>query len=302
MDIIAENKVRETKEYRRLEEEITAFKRIAWGLVVVGGFALAAGLGALLSGQHSWIQAAGDFSGGLVASFWSLAGIMFVYIAFLGQRQQLMLQEEELRLSRKELAATRKELKGQKVQLQEQSKTAALQRFENTYFTLVKNLMDRLSNLRIKKTNTTGQAVYNNLRSGLIELYNKNKERKDPSEGFRIRDAVDKVQHRISREVIADDPILLFNEIYLIITFIKESALTKREKSFYFDLLFSKFSTPIVCVLLYHSFAEDYSEHRAYIVYFTNEGIDYPLSRFLIDSSHRELFKLSSEELDYFKF
>ena len=33
MDIIAENKVRETKEYRRLEEEITAFKRIAWGLV-----------------------------------------------------------------------------------------------------------------------------------------------------------------------------------------------------------------------------------------------------------------------------
>jgi hypothetical protein len=39
----------------------------------------------------------GDFVGGVVASIWSLAGLMFIYVAFLGQKLQLLLQQLELR-------------------------------------------------------------------------------------------------------------------------------------------------------------------------------------------------------------
>mgnify|MGYP003717282061 CR=1 FL=1 len=76
----------------------------------------------------------GDYIGGTVASTWSLAGLFFIYVAFLGQQKQMLLQKLDLYYNRLEITATRKELEGQKEQMIEQNKAIKLQRFENTFF------------------------------------------------------------------------------------------------------------------------------------------------------------------------
>ncbi len=79
----------------------------------------------------------GSFVGGAVSSFWSLAGLFFIYVAFLGQRQQLLIQQLEIKFSQVELKSTRLELEGQKNQMIEQNITLKQQRFENTFFQLL---------------------------------------------------------------------------------------------------------------------------------------------------------------------
>ena len=41
----------------------------------------------------------GDYSGGIVASFWSLAGLFIIYVAFLGQKKEIIYQQHEIRQS-----------------------------------------------------------------------------------------------------------------------------------------------------------------------------------------------------------
>lgn len=70
----------------------------------------------------------GDMFGAVNALFSGLAFATLIYTAWM--------QREELALQREELAATRAELEGQKLQLLEQTKTFALQRFEDSLFAL----------------------------------------------------------------------------------------------------------------------------------------------------------------------
>jgi len=72
----------------------------------------------------------GDMFGAVNALFSGLAFATLIYTAWM--------QRDELALQREELAATRAELAGQKLQLEEQSKTFALQRFEDSFFSLLR--------------------------------------------------------------------------------------------------------------------------------------------------------------------
>lgn len=72
----------------------------------------------------------GDMFGAVNALFSGLAFATLIYTAWM--------QREELALQREELAATRLELEGQKLQLQEQTKTFAMQRFEDSFFALLR--------------------------------------------------------------------------------------------------------------------------------------------------------------------
>ena len=79
----------------------------------------------------------GDFIGGTSGTFASFAGLAFVYVAFLGQRLQILMQQEELELNRKELRNTRKEIKGQRLQLQIQNEFNSEVQKKNTFFKLL---------------------------------------------------------------------------------------------------------------------------------------------------------------------
>tara|TARA_R110002020_G_scaffold78596_1_gene197530 strand:+ start:189 stop:1193 length:1005 start_codon:yes stop_codon:yes gene_type:complete len=97
----------------------------------------------------------GDFMAGTVSSIWSLAGLFFIYVAFLGQKQQLLNQQLEIMYSQLEVKYTRLELAGQKVEMKQQNETLKLQKFENTFFNLLSlhhQIVDGIDEIEAKIT------------------------------------------------------------------------------------------------------------------------------------------------------
>lgn len=75
----------------------------------------------------------GDFLGGSTIPFLTLFTMVFIYRTYKLQQDQLKTQQSELSLLKKEMEST-------KETLQEQSKTARMQRFENSFFIQVNEL------------------------------------------------------------------------------------------------------------------------------------------------------------------
>jgi hypothetical protein len=102
-------------------------------LIGLGILAVAYGYLAFVSPKSPWavdkndLALFGNFLQGAVASVWSLAAFVFIYVAFLGQ-------QEDLNETRKRAAI--------------QEKTATLQRFENSVFSLLRlhrSIVDRVN-------------------------------------------------------------------------------------------------------------------------------------------------------------
>jgi|ERR1017187_4274403 hypothetical protein len=104
----------------KLENQISRYKNFAWTLVWFGVAAAAFGFWRLYcdAGKDSLtnLSSIGSYFQGAVGSLWALAGLMFIYVAFLGQRLQLAKQDEEL---------------------ETQQRNFALQQFENGFFQLL---------------------------------------------------------------------------------------------------------------------------------------------------------------------
>lgn len=155
----AEKRIEEKKEIieaevTELESKITTFTKLAWAFVIVGLAVTVFGIIFYLctnSEKGYGLNLLGDFMAGTVASVWSLAGLFFIYVAFLGQKQQLLNQQLELMYSQLEVKYTRLELAGQKKELKEQNKTLRRQRFENTFFQLLQNHQDIVNGLDIQR-------------------------------------------------------------------------------------------------------------------------------------------------------
>jgi len=75
----------------------------------------------------------GDFLGGSTVPFLTIVTILFIYRTYNLQQDQLKTQQRELSLLQKEMEST-------KETLQEQSKTARMQRFENSFFIQISEL------------------------------------------------------------------------------------------------------------------------------------------------------------------
>ncbi len=110
----------------------------------------------------------GDYAGGMVASSWTLAGVFFIYVAFLGQKIQLEQQQIEIRHAKGQTVITRLEL--------------AEQRFENTFFSLLQfqneilNLMDfKIKGKEVSRGRDVFRTYYRQLRERCLlmkrELY-----------------------------------------------------------------------------------------------------------------------------------
>jgi hypothetical protein len=86
----------------------------------------------------------GGFIGGIVGSFWSLAGFILFYIALKKQKKDLKIsrkalesQIESMNLQTQEFKAQVQELEETRKVYIEQNKTQVLQRFENTFFNIL---------------------------------------------------------------------------------------------------------------------------------------------------------------------
>jgi cell shape-determining protein MreC len=116
-----------------IESQVSRYKRWAFAALLLGLMAALPGL-FLFDSSSDQLSQLGDYLSGAVAPIWSLAGLIIVYIAFLGQRIQILQQEREIRQNRSELQLNRQELAFQREEMEEQNATLRLQAFENTLF------------------------------------------------------------------------------------------------------------------------------------------------------------------------
>lgn len=138
----------------KLESSIKTYTNWAWTFVGIGFLIGVFGLIIFVCrGQDSdySLSLLGDFYGGTVASLWSLAGLFFIYVAFLGQKQQLLNQQIEIMYSQLEVKYTRLELEGQKKEMIEQNRTLRQQRFENTFFQLLRNHQEIVNAIDLRR-------------------------------------------------------------------------------------------------------------------------------------------------------
>ena len=99
-------------------------------------------LPAILTGSYDTISEKGAYG-----DTYGTVNALFTALAFVGVITTILLQKKELTLQRQELKLTREELAGQKKQLQIQSDTFKQQRFENTFFELLRVHIDIVSAL-----------------------------------------------------------------------------------------------------------------------------------------------------------
>ncbi|WP_114747929.1 hypothetical protein [Pleomorphovibrio marinus] len=103
----------------KLENSITLYKRLAWVAIGVACLSILflIGINFFVASDYLTLNETGTYIGGVAGALFGLAGVFLVYIAFLGQRLQMLFQQQELRDNRKELKLNRKELKGQKKEM-----------------------------------------------------------------------------------------------------------------------------------------------------------------------------------------
>lgn len=159
------------KETIVLANKISKYTFWAWGFVLLGLLIIVASTIYYIctnKEQGFGLNLLGDFMAGTVASIWSLSGLFFIYIAFLGQKQQLLNQQLEIMYSQLEVKYTRLELLGQRLEMKEQNETLRLQRFENTFFELL-GLFNSIVNDIAYRTNVGANPLSKGRQS--FELY-----------------------------------------------------------------------------------------------------------------------------------
>jgi hypothetical protein len=136
-------------EEKKIEAHTKTIQTIGWGLVAIGVLVSIPGLAWFFLGDWDNPHELGDFLGGTVASCWGLAGLMFIYVAFLGQCRQALLQRLDVKNNRFEVKQTRLELQTQNEMMQQQI-------FEQTFFQLLRSyndIVNSMSNMHRQKNN-----------------------------------------------------------------------------------------------------------------------------------------------------
>lgn len=223
-------------ELETLETKIKKYTNWAWSFVWTGfALSLFSVIYYLCKYDHTefGLNLLGDFLGGSVASVWALAGLFLIYVAFLGQKQQLLNQQLEIMYSQLEVKYTRLELAGQKREMILQNKTLLNQKFENTFFQLLTLFNEIISTLDLRRKNdniiiATGRDCFEKFyksQEGILKRY--------IGEENSLEDAKIEVTVR-SYSYIYDknkaDLSHYFRTIYHIFKFIDESKITDKKR------------------------------------------------------------------------
>lgn len=116
--------------------------------LIAAGAAVGAISVARFSGSADGLAILGGMLQGTTGVLWSLAGLMLVYVAFLGQQLAILHQKEDLRL-------TREALKDQRREMETQTELFDNQQFETTFFTLLSSHQELVTNSEIETADGT---------------------------------------------------------------------------------------------------------------------------------------------------
>ena len=227
-------------ELLKLELKITRYTKWAWGFVwsgiIIGIFSVIYFICTNIENGFA-LNLLGDFLGGSIASLWALAGLFFIYVAFLGQKQQLLNQQLELMYSQLEVKYTRLELAGQREEMKEQNLTLRQQKFENTFFQLINlfgsivNSLD-LRNKQTKAVTTSGRecfdVFYKRLRNQLTVIVYGGASSNDDLKNATIEQTLEAYNTLYSNE--KSDLSHYFRTIYHIYKFIDKSDIENKKQ------------------------------------------------------------------------
>jgi len=242
-------------ELTELGARITKYTIWAWGFVWTGiGLAVFSVLFYICKNTEKGfgLNLLGDFLGGSVASVWALAGLFLIYVAFLGQKQQLLNQQLEIMYSQLEVKYTRLELAGQKEEMRLQNQTLLNQKFENTFFELLTLFNSIVNSLDLRRTNkaiiATGrdcfETFYKYLRTETRSIIGQNNNIKSASTDNTIR-AYDKIYNDNKSDLSH-----YFRTIYHIFKFIDTSNV--KEKKRYASIARAQLSSHEQVLLFYN--------------------------------------------------
>lgn len=256
---LQKDEVRVDREIQEVENKINFYKNFAWALIAIGFIIGALGVIEHFLGSDMQLNIIGDYTGGVVASMWSLAGLFIIYVAFLGQKQQILHQKMELKYNRFEVKATRIELEGQKQQMIEQNKTLRQQRFENTFFQMLNLHHQIVSSIDLKhpqkgeiKGRDCFKIIYENL-----EITCRNVKNSEKLESIGIgRTLIEYLRLYVANQ---SDFGHYFRNLYTITKFIHQSDTEDKQK--YADILRAQLSTHELLLLFYNGLS-DYGNRK----------------------------------------
>lgn len=119
--------------------------------------------------DYNYLLDIGTISGGLVSSLFSLSGLLLVYIAFLGQREQLLYQQIDMLVNKEELKLTRDELANQQREMKQQNDTLKIQQFENTFFNLLSNYQKNISLFYVNESKNIFKTFFKRFENSIPE-------------------------------------------------------------------------------------------------------------------------------------
>lgn len=141
-------------QFERLERQIKKYKNWAIGLAILAfsPFVFALIFNFFVFDRYFTFEELGTYIGGISGPFGAISGILFVYVAFLGQRQQLLFNQQEIRVNRKALEDSLREQTEQRIAIEAQNRQFQIQSFETTFFNLLTHFrnsgpLDRLSKI-----------------------------------------------------------------------------------------------------------------------------------------------------------
>ena len=192
----------------------------------------------------------GDFIGGIVGTFWALAGVILFYIALTEQRKDFKTNQDVLNLQVKalhhqitEFELQRKELENSRKVYEEANKTQRVQQFESNFYSLL--------NVYLQIKNVLNSIDNNNDYFGKIADNFKGKY----AIGLNCYEHHDQMIKLYYNIYYANQTSLThyFKCLYRIVKIIDSTSFIDKDKAFYVKILRSQLTDPEQLVLYYNS-------------------------------------------------
>jgi len=256
---IEDRKSKIESEINELNEKINTFTKRAWKFVWGGVIiSILAVIFYLCKNTEKGfgLNLLGDFMAGTVASIWSLAGLFFIYVAFLGQKQQLLSQQLEIMYSQLEVKYTRLELAGQREEMAQQNSTLRQQKFENTFFQLLSNHNSIVNSIDLLRNGKNGREVVAQGRDCFVTFYNRLNKAIN-NDNITLKEMNEKYDVFFRANVA--DLGHYFGNLYHIIKFIDESDMDNKKR--YTNFIRAQLSAGEL-ILLFYNCLSDYGKGK----------------------------------------
>lgn len=172
---------------------------------------------------------------------------LFSGLAFSGIIITILLQRQELAFQREELAHTREEIRGQKEQMELQNETLNIQRFENTFFSMVRLFSEQTETLKTKwgENEIYGKDCFRIFKMSLQRRHMQNSNNKQED----LPTSIDVLYEKF----YANYHVMLghyFRTLYNIVKFVDQSSVNN--KNFYINLVRAQLSSNELFILFYN--------------------------------------------------